>query len=411
MSAPSPLMPVKDALARILDAATPITDVETVPLARAFGRTLAHDVASRRTQPPFAVSAMDGYALRAADVADGKRARLVGESAAGRGHGGALAPGDAVCIFTGAPVPDGADAILIQEDAIVADGLVAATAPPQPGRYIRHAGLDFAQGAVGLAKGTRLGPSELALAAAMNHPALPVVRKPRVAILASGDELVMPGEEPGPDQIVCSNPFAVAAYVEGAGGEPIDLGIARDDFASLEAAITRAQDARADALVTLGGASVGDHDLIQSALARAGMRLGFWRIAMRPGKPLIHGALGPMSILGLPGNPVSSIVCSLMFLLPLLRKLQGDPAAGEDESEEAVLGKDLGPNDGRADYLRATLVRDAEGRWVATPFELQDSSMLRVLTEAQCLLLRAPHASAARKGQPCRVLRLRRGGF
>jgi molybdopterin molybdotransferase len=414
-------MSVAEALARILDAAMPITDSETVPLERAFGRTLAADIRSTRTQPPMDVSAMDGYALRAADVGDGRRAKLAGESAAGRGFGRALAPGEAIRIFTGAPVPAGADTILVQEDAAVAEGMLSCAVPLTPGRHIRVAGLDFREGAIGLPRGTRLGPADVALAAAMNHPNVPVVRKPRVGILASGDELVMPGQTPGPDQIVCSNPYAVAAYVEGAGGEPIDLGIAVDTFASLEAAILRTQSLRCDVLVTLGGASVGDHDLVQSALTRAGMKLGFWRIAMRPGKPLIHGSLGaetdapksiaPMSILGLPGNPVSSIVCSILFLVPLLRKLSGDPDPAPDRSDVALLGADLKANDRRADYLRATLTRDAEGRLVATPHDLQDSSMLGIFTRSQALVLRAPFDPAAKAGDPCRYIALTKGGF
>lgn len=411
MNAGSPLMSVAEALARILDAATPIGDVDDIPLFDAFGRTLARDLPARRTQPPSAMSAMDGYALRLGDIAGGGKARLVGESAAGRGFDRALGSGETVRIFTGAPVPDGADTILIQENAGNADGFITATEMPRAGQHIRTAGLDFREGATGLAAGTRLGPSDLALAAAMNHATVPVVRKPRVGILASGDELVWPGETPGRDQIVCSNPFAVAAYVEGAGGEPINLGIAADTFEAHEAAIRRAKDERVDVLVTLGGASVGDHDLMQDALKNEGMTLGFWRIAMRPGKPLIHGSLGAMSVLGLPGNPVSSIVCSLLFLVPLLRKLAGDPAAGADRSEAAVLGADVRANDKRADFLRATLTRDDRGRLVATPHDLQDSSMIGVLTRSQALLLRAPFAPAAKAGDACRVLRLERGGF
>ena len=411
MNAASGLMPVGEALARILDAATPITDVETVPLHEAFGRTLAHDLTATRTQPPSDVSAMDGYAVRAAEVTGGRRAKVAGESAAGRGHASALGADEAVRIFTGAPVPVGADTILIQEDADVADGLVASREPLRVGLHIRKAGLDFQTGVVGLMAGTRLGPSELAMAAAMNHATVSCVRKPRVGILASGDELVMPGETPGPDQIVCSNPFAVAAYVEGSGGTPIDLGIAADTVESHANKIRRAKEASVDVLVTLGGASVGDHDLMQGALKAQGMSLGFWRIAMRPGKPLIHGTMTGMNVLGLPGNPVSSIVCSLLFLVPLLRKLCGDTQAGADRSEAALLGTDVRANDKRADYLRATLSRDANARLVATPHDLQDSSMIGVLTRSQALLLRPPFAPAAKTGEGCRILRMERGGF
>ncbi len=411
MNAASGLMPVAEALARILDAATTIPDVEMVPLRTAFGRTLARDLTATRTQPPSDVSAMDGYAVRAAEVTNGQRSKLAGESAAGRGHANALGAGEAVRIFTGAPVPAGADAILIQEDADFVDGFVTSREALRVGLHIRKAGLDFRAGTVGLAAGTRFGPSELAMAAAMNRAAVPCVRKPRVGILASGDELVMPGETPGPDQIVCSNPFAVAAYVEGSGGTPIDLGIAADTTESHAENIQRAKDERVDVLVTLGGASVGDHDLMQDALKAQGMSLGFWRIAMRPGKPLIHGTITGMSVLGLPGNPVSSIVCSLLFLVPLLRKLSGDPQAGVERSEAAILGTDVRANDKRADYLRATLTRDSDGRLIASPHDLQDSSMIGVLTRSQALLLRDPFASAGKAGDPCRVLRMERGGF
>jgi molybdopterin molybdotransferase len=278
--------------------------------------------------------------------------------------------------------------------------------PVKPHLYIRPAGLDFREGEVLLRAGTRLGASELALAAAMNHAEIELAGKPRVAILATGDELVMPGMKPGPDQIVASNPFAIAALVEQSGGEPLDLGIATDDFPALERSIERALDEQADVLVTLGGASVGQHDLVQSALTRRGMQLGFWRIAMRPGKPLIHGQMGAMSILGLPGNPVSSIVCAILFLVPLMRHLQGDPNAGAPQDEPAILGADLAANDGRKDYLRGRLSRDAEGRPIATPAPRQDSSMLRVLADSNCLIIRDPHAPTARAGEWCKVMRI-----
>jgi len=410
--APKNLLPVSDALAKILAAASPIADIESLPLNKAFGRTLARDLVSTRTQPPCDVSAMDGYALRAEDVAaPEKRVLLAGESAAGRGFAASVKPGECVRIFTGAPVPQGADAILIQEDAIVDGAVIGAREPIREGLHIRRAGVDFRDGEVGLKAGARLGPAELALAAAMNHPTTPVTRRPRVAILATGDELVMPGQTPGPDQIVCSNPFAVAAYVEGAGGEAVDLGIAGDDFSALERGIAKAREIEADILVTLGGASVGDHDLVQSALTKEGMELGFWRIAMRPGKPLIHGRLGAMHIMGLPGNPVSSIVCSLIFLIPLVRKLAGDRDAGADHTQPAILGADMKANDQRQDYLRATLESDGEGRVVATPHTVQDSSLLSVFTRSQALLIRPPHAPAAKVGEACRILRLSSGGF
>ena len=413
------LLQVAEALERILAPVTPLP-AERVPLPQARGRTLAADLAALRTQPPSDVSAMDGYALRFDDLDDLARPlTLVGESAAGRGYGAPLQAGEAVRIFTGAPVPAGADTILIQEMALtqemarVAGSGVLARERPTRGRNIRKAGLDFAAGETLLRAGTRLGGAEIALAAAMNHAALPVVRKPLVAIIATGDELVLPGEAVGPDQIVASNAFAIAAFVEAAGGIALDLGIVVDDLGKLEAAIGAAREAGADVLVTLGGASVGDHDLVKPALAKQGMDLGFWRIAMRPGKPLIYGRLTTgatsMAVLGLPGNPVSSLVCGVLFLQPLLRALSGDPRAAEDRSEPAVIGVPLPANDMRQDYLRATLHFGADGRPVATPNGSQDSSMLRVLAEADCLLIRGPNATADEPGAPCRILRLREG--
>ena len=403
----APLLPVQDALKRVLSSAPVPLAVERVPLADCRSRTLAEDVAALRTQPPFPASAMDGYAVRAADVAQVPATlKVIGESAAGRRFAGVVKAGEAVRIFTGAPVPDGTDTILIQENTKADGATVTALESETLGRYVRRAGLDFSAGDVLLKKGQRLGPAELALAAAMNHPALPVTRRPRVALLATGDELVRPGEEIGPDQIVASNTFAVRAYAENAGADVIDLGIAGDNFAAIEAAIRSARAYGADVLVTLGGASVGDHDLVQTALAREGMELGFWRIAMRPGKPLMHGQIGDMRILGLPGNPVSAIVCGLLFLVPLVRALSGDPLAGDDRTEGAVLASDLPENDSRQDYLRARITGQKDGHPMVESFTRQDSSMLRILSEAQCLIVREAHATAAKAGETCRILRV-----
>jgi molybdopterin molybdotransferase len=400
------LLPVAEARARILAAARP-RGQENVPLDEALGRTLSAPLAAKRTQPPVAVSAMDGFALRAADLAaPPAHLRLIGTSAAGHGFAGAIGPGETVRIFTGAPVPQGADAILIQEEAQSDGDFVIPSASVASGSHVRVAGVDFNEGETLLAAGTRLGPIEIALAAAMNYADLPAARCPRVAILATGDELVPPGGAIGPDQIVASNAPAIAAYVRLAGGTPIELGIAGDNFAALEAAIRAARKAEADVLVTLGGASVGDHDLVKSALAKEGMELAFWRIAMRPGKPLIHGRLGDMLILGLPGNPAASIVCALLFLVPLVRALSGDAAAGEDKSEAARIGAGLSANGPREDYMRATLKRMDDGLPIATPFAQQDSSLLSVFAKAQCLLVRPPDAPAARAGDLCRVIRL-----
>lgn len=402
------LLSVDEALACILENARFLGEPETLPLMKARGRTLASDLIAKRTQPPVDVSAMDGYAVSWADFATpGVRLRLIGESAAGHGFDGLMKPGECVRIFTGAPVPEGADSILLQEDAIVENGSIGANHPPERGRHIRTRGLDFREGAPALLSGTRLGAAQLALAAATNHDELSVARRPRVAIIATGDELVAPGAAPGPTQIISCNNLAVAAIVEGAGGEAIDLGIFCDDLADLERSFAMARELRADVLVTLGGASVGDHDLLRPALAREGMSLDFWRIAMRPGKPLIFGRLGEAFVLGLPGNPVASYVCALMFLAPLLRALQGDPTAGEDKSESAFLGRDLPVNKARRDFLRATLLKDAEGRLIATPEPLQDSSLLTELVRSQALLLREIGAPPAKAGDPCRILRLR----
>ncbi len=409
MSAGSPLLPVADALARILAQAKPLADPDVVALAQARGRTLAEDLTARRTQPPADVSAMDGYALRAADIAQAPATlRVIGESAAGHGFAGSVHAGEAVRIFTGAPVPAGADTVLIQENATRDGDVVTALQSDPIGRNIRRAGLDFKTGDVLLHAGRRLGASELALAAAMNHPLLKVARRPRVAILASGDELVRPGEPVGPDQIVASNTFAVAAYAQAAGAEIIDLGIAADTYEALEQSILAARAAKADVLVTIGGASVGDHDLVQTALVRQGMELGFWKIAMRPGKPLMHGRLGEMQILGLPGNPVSAIVCGILFLVPLVRALCGDAHAEDDPAETAVLAEPMKANDNRQDYVRGALMSSADGLPVARAFPRQDSSMLRILAEAECLIIRPPFAPAAAAGDACRVVRLAR---
>jgi molybdopterin molybdotransferase len=385
---------------------------EWVSLAEAFGRTLSRDLVAARTQPPFANSAMDGYAVRASDVAGAPVSlQLIGESAAGRAFAGAIGAGEAVRIFTGAPIPEGADTIVIQEDTQREGGeRVVVGVPARPGDNIRTAGLDFAAGETLLTAGTRLGPRAVALAAAANHRSLPVRRRPRVAILATGDELVAPGEPLGPSQIVASNNFFIAGLVEANGGIPFDLGIAIDEPSALAAKISVACDAEVDVLVTLGGASVGDYDLVQKALVDAGMQLGFWRIAMRPGKPLMHGRLGAMRVLGLPGNPTSSAVCGALFLRPLLRALLGDASAGADPGEPARLAAPLPANGVRQDYMRATLARDGAGGWLAAALPDQDSSLVKTLARAQALIVRAPGAAAARAGEACRVIRLEKMG-
>jgi molybdopterin molybdotransferase len=400
------MISVEEALARIRDSIAPL-GAEQVSLAEAHGRVLAEDLAARRTQPPFAVSAMDGYAVRAADVASLPcRLRLVGYVQAGGRHEGVVGPGEAVRIFTGARVPDGADAVVIQEDTEAGDGdvLVRDTLGTfGPGRHIRQAGIDFVEGAIGLSAGRRLTARDIGLAAAMNRPWLLVHRRPRVAILPTGDEVVLPGEPIGPNQIVSSNGAALGALIAGAGGVPIQLGIARDDADTLKTMARGAEGA--DLLVTIGGASVGEHDLVQKALGQIGLSVDFWKIAMRPGKPLMFGRLGTTFVLGLPGNPVSALVCGMLFLRPALDRLQGLPGDGA-VVELATAGSDLSPNDRRQDYLRARLTRDAEGGLVATPFARQDSSMMSALAGADCLILRPPAAPAVPAGGRIGIIRL-----
>ena len=400
------LLAVAEALARVLDGVASLPS-EQVAVADAHGRVLATDLAALRTQPPDALSAMDGYAVRAADVAAAPaRLRVIGEVAAGRPFDGSVGAGEAARIFTGGVLPAGADTIVIQENTKRDGSCIIVTATSPPGRHIRARGLDFAQGDVLLPAGHRLRDRDVALAAAMNHATVPVRRVPRVALLATGDELVAPGTMPAPGQIVYSNGFALAALARAEGAEVIDLGIVPDRVDATVAAIDAATRARADVLVTTGGASVGDYDLVQQSLASRGMALSFWKVAMRPGRPMMHGVLGGMRVLGLPGNPVSAYVCGYLFLVPLIRRLLGRPEV-EPPTQSAVLGRDLPENDERADYLRSTLTQGPDGL-IATPFDVQDSSMLGLLAKADCLVIRAPFAPPAPAGSPCRIVKLDR---
>lgn len=395
------MISVEQALKRVLSAVAALP-AEQVPLARALGRVLAEDVAARVTQPPAAVSAMDGYAVRAADVAKAPAVlKVVGKVQAGAVFKGKVARGQAVRIFTGAPVPQGADSIVIQEDTEAAGGKVTIKEAPKPGRYVRPAGLDFKSGDVGVKSGRRLTARDLGLAAAMNVPWLKVHRRPRVAILSTGDELVMPGSAIGPGQILSSNGISLSAFVVACGGEAIDLGIVPDDRKALAAMAGGARGA--DMLITSGGASVGEHDLVQEVLGKQGLKVDFWKIAIRPGKPLIFGRIGDTPMLGLPGNPVSSLVCALIFLKPALEKMQGLKPAG-DAKPSAVLAKPLPQNDRRQDYLRATLSHRKDGTLLATPFAKQDSSMLATLAHADCLVVRAPNAPAAKSGERVEIV-------
>jgi molybdopterin molybdotransferase len=396
---------VAEALALVLRDAAPLP-AESARLMEAHGRVLAKDLVALRTQPPTDVSAMDGYAVRAFDITNVPTSlAVIGEVAAGRPFDGTVSAGEAARIFTGGVMPAGADTVVIQEHTRRTDGRVLVEKPTEAGRNVRPKGLDFAEGAVLLRRGQRLTARDLALAAAMNHATVPVHQRPKVAVLATGDELVPPGATPSASEIVYSNGFATMALAVREGCAVIDLGIAPDRLPETVAAIRRARASGADILVTSGGASVGDYDLVQQALGGEGLALSFWKIAMRPGRPLLHGRLGAMHVLGLPGNPVSAYVGAFLFLVPLIRRLTGRTDI-ERAPEPAVLGADLPENDERTDYLRATLCPGPDGRQIATPHPLQDSSMLVPLAAADCLLIREPHAPAAGLGSPCVVLRL-----
>lgn len=397
------LMPVSEALEKLLSGVAPL-ETEIVPLEAANGRYLAKPIASTRTQPPFAASAMDGYAIRHSDLKTPEAVLdVIGEAPAGHGFSGHIGPGQAVRIFTGAPVPDGADTILIQENTERSDGRIKVLEIPVKGAFVRAAGLDFSEGDILLNPPLKLDYRHLALAAAMNHAVLPLVKRPKVAILATGDELVRPGGTPGRDQIIASNHAGIAAMVEDCGGEALDLGISPDEPKALAACVKRATTEEADILVTLGGASVGDHDLVQDVLGNEGMDLSFWRIAMRPGKPLMAGRLGKTKVLGLPGNPVSSLVCGLLFLKPLIAAMLGAPN-GSASPKEAILAEAIGKNDRRQDYVRAMLSEDADGRLIAAPFPKQDSSMLALLAKSGGLIVRPPFAPAEPAGAAVPVL-------
>lgn len=395
------MISVEEALTRITAAFRRLGS-ERVPLARALGRVLAEDVKAAVNQPPVAVSAMDGYAVRAADIPQAPvTLRVTGEAPAGRAFEGAVNPGEAVRIFTGGPVPEGADAIVIQEKTRREDRAVEVQERPEPGRFIRPAGLDFKAGETGLRKGRRLTARDIGLAAAMNVPELTVTRKPRVAVLTTGDELVPPGGRPGPGQIISSNGPALAAFIAAQGAEAADLGIAGDSIAALKAAAEQAKGS--DLLVTTGGVSVGDHDLVREALSEVGFSADFWQVAMRPGKPLLFGHIGKLPVLGFPGNPVSAIVCSVVYLRPAIEIMLGAEAE-PPLLRTARLAHDLGANDHRQDYLRAKLSFNSDGEAVAEPFDRQDSAMLAFLAGADCLVVRPPMAPPVKAGSPVPII-------
>ncbi|MFV2091643.1 MAG: gephyrin-like molybdotransferase Glp [Hyphomicrobiales bacterium] len=397
----APLLSVEDALARATAGLAP-TATEHVPLEHAAGRVLAADVAARRAQPPAAMSAMDGYGVRAEDVGTAPvTLEIIGTAPAGHPFAGTVGPGQAVRLFTGSLIPQGADAVVMQEDTQSDGTQVTISIRVAKNRFVRPRGMDFDTGEVLLKVGQVLGPSQLSLAAAMNHAGLDVYTKPVVGILATGDELVRPGPMVGAHDTIVSNNFGLMALVARLGGAPVDLGIAPDNEPGLNDAFDRANNM--DLLVTTGGASVGDHDLVQQVLVQRGLALDFWRIAMRPGKPLIHGSLGDMRFLGLPGNPVSALVCAQIFLVPMLAALTGRPL--NQARHFASLGCDMPANNQRQAYLRAS-ISPGDDDQVATPFEGQDSAMLAGLARADCLVVRPPNAPAASAGARVEIIRL-----
>ena len=396
------MISVEEACARILTGLKP-TPAEIVPLAEAWDRVAAAPVLARLTQPPADVSAMDGYALRATDGIEGAVLRVIGSAPAGHPFRGRVEPGEAIRIFTGSIVPEGADAILLQEDAACDGDRVTVGESVMEGRHIRRAGQDFVAGDTLIPAGRRLTARDVGLAASGNHPWLAVHRRPRIALLATGDEIALPGEPLPPGGIVSSNAHALAALVRAAGGNPTVLPIAADDRGAIAAVADAA--AGAEMLVTTGGASVGEHDLVVEGLAARGLEVDFWKIAMRPGKPLMHGRLGAAAVLGLPGNPVSALICGALFLAPAISRLAGGPGT-PPPATTALLGAAVKENDHRADHLRATLETRLDGTLVATPFPVQDSAMLGRLARADALILRPPHAPALSEGAPVSVVRL-----
>jgi molybdopterin molybdotransferase len=397
------MLTVRDAHARVIAAFSPLP-AETVSVADAAGRVLASAPKARLTQPPSDLSAMDGYAVRAADVpAAPTTLKLVGQAPAGGSYDHALKPGETVRIFTGGPLPVGADAIVIQEDTKADGDKITILEAPRPGRHIRKAGLDFSAGDAPFNAGRTLTTRDVALAAAMNLPWLSVHRKPRVAILSTGDELVLPGEPVGRNQIVSSSGIAVAALMRAWGAEPTLFDIARDEAKLIQDHI--AAGAQHDLLITLGGASVGDHDLVQAALKAQGFAMDFWRIAMRPGKPLMFAARERARVLGLPGNPVSTMVCSLLFVKPALERMLGQPG-DMPVTKPAKLAIDVKQNDQREDYVRALTKRGGDGGLTVEPHKIQDSSMLSVLAWSNALLVRPPHDPAHKAGDLVQVIDL-----
>jgi len=396
-----PLLAVDKAVTRILKGVKP-TRVEKITLENCSGRILAADLKSKRHQPPFAASAMDGYAVKAIDIIKVPASlQIIGEAPAGHQFMGTVGRCQTVRIFTGAPLPRGADTVIMQENSKAQDGVVTILQSEQKGKFVRPAGLDFKKGETVMRANTVLNARSIGLCAAMNYASVPVYRKPTIAILSTGDELVEPGGKPGPDKIISSNSVALAAAVSSFGGEPLNLGIVPDNLEKIIEAINCAK--KADVLITIGGASVGDHDLIGPAFKKLGIKMDFWKIAMRPGKPMIFAKRGKQRILGLPGNPVSSLVCALVYLKPLINKMVCQPTT-IDDTVKARLTTPLPANDLRQDYIRATLSRNDKGHLLVTPFSKQDSSMQKNFARADALIIRPPHANHSRAGASVAIL-------
>lgn len=384
------MISVSQALEHLFSLTSPV-GTETVPLIEAAGRVLAEDAVSQRDQPPFAASAMDGYAVIGDAASPGAQFTVIGESAAGHRFQGAVSPGQAVRIFTGAPLPQGATRVVIQEDVTRDGDVITLGKDLDAGDNIRSAGGDFRAGA-GMTAPRRLAPEDIALLASMNIARVTVAKRPTVALISTGDELVMPGETPGPDQIIASNTFGLHALLRSLGADPRLLPIARDTRSSLDLVLDLAEGS--DLIVTIGGASVGDHDLVASVAADRGMERAFYKVAMRPGKPLMAGRLGGAMMLGLPGNPVSAMVCGHVFLAPVIRAMTGQGQAPAPR-KTALLTEAISANGPREHYMRARLTTEG-----IAAFDRQDSSLLSVLSQANALLVRPPHDPARVAGDP-----------
>ncbi|MFT4706490.1 MAG: molybdopterin molybdotransferase [Ascidiaceihabitans sp.] len=388
------MIPVSQALEALFDLVSPL-DIELIPLRDANNRVLAETQFATRTQPPFAASSMDGYAVKSAEVEDDTMFKVIGESAAGHAWIGTVGAGQAVRIFTGAPVPKGADFVVIQEDVTRRGDLITLSRDISPKTNIRPAGVDFMQGDP-LSAPRILQPADIALLASMNIAQVPVFRRPKIALISTGDELVMPGQTPEPDQIIASNTFGLAAMLENIGAQARILPIARDNVSSLRAAFGLAKGA--DLVITIGGASVGDHDLVAPVAAELGMEQSFYKVAMRPGKPLMAGRLGDMAMVGLPGNPVSAMVCGTVFVAPMIRAMLGLGKSAAPQ-RSIPLTAPIGANGPREHYMRG--FADATG---ARSADQQDSSLLSVLSQSNILIVRPPNDPARDIGEIVNVM-------